>query len=59
MNNNCKLVKLRKPIDNHFNFSLLGIQVLSMSKDLGQFMMTFQRLMVVKKFLVQFNHILL
>ena len=32
--NNQKLhtVKIRKPIDKHFNFSLLGIQVLSMSK---------------------------
>ena len=32
MDNNFKLIKLRRAIDDHFNFSLLGIQVLSMSK---------------------------
>ena len=32
MNDKFKLIKVRKQINNHFNFSLLGIQVLSMSK---------------------------
>ncbi len=31
-NSTCHAVKTLKPIDKHFNFSLLGIQVLSMSK---------------------------
>ena len=32
MNDRFKLIKVRKQINNHFNFSLLGIQVLSMRK---------------------------
>lgn len=32
INDKSKIVKIKKQIDKHFNFSLLGIQVLSMSK---------------------------
>ena len=32
INDNCAYIKSKKQIDNHFNFSLLGVQVLSMSK---------------------------